>query len=55
MPHRNVAIWEDQGEPYGVFEIEGTEDNVYLSEKISLRSFEVDETSLRAVRYGERK
>ena len=48
--HRNVAIWEDQGEPYGLFEIEGTDDNVYLSETISLHSFEVDETSFRAGR-----
>lgn len=35
VPHRNVAIWEDQGQPYGIFEIEGTEYNVDISEEIS--------------------
>jgi hypothetical protein len=35
VPHRNVAIWEDQREPYGFFEIEGAEYNVDVSEKIS--------------------
>jgi hypothetical protein len=36
VPHRNqVAIWEDQREPYGIFEIEGAEYNVDVSEKIS--------------------
>ncbi len=35
VPHRNVAIWEDQGESYGIFEIEGAEYNVNVSEKIS--------------------
>jgi hypothetical protein len=35
VPHRNEAIWEDQREPYGIFEIEGTEYNVDFSEKIS--------------------
>ncbi len=35
MPYRNVAFWEDQGEPYGIFEIEGAEHNVDVTEKIS--------------------
>jgi hypothetical protein len=35
VPHQNVAIWEDQRQPYGIFEIEGTEYNVDVSEKIS--------------------
>ena len=35
VPYRNVAFWEDQGEPYGIFEIEGAEHNVDVSEKIS--------------------
>jgi Family of unknown function (DUF6544) len=45
VPHRNVAIWEDQGGPYGIFEIEGAEYNVDVSGKISPDSFEVDEES----------
>lgn len=35
VPLRNVAIWEDQGEPYGIFEIEGVEYNVDVSDKVS--------------------
>jgi hypothetical protein len=35
IPHRNVAIWEDQTEPYGIFEIDGAEYNVDVSEMIS--------------------
>jgi hypothetical protein len=46
VPHRNVAIWEDQGEPYGIFEIEGAEYNVDVSEKIPADGFEADETRL---------
>jgi len=45
VPHRNMAIWEDQREPYGIFEIEGTEYNVDVSGKISPGSFEADEES----------
>jgi hypothetical protein len=37
IPHRNVAIWEDEREPYGIFEIEGTEYNVDVSEKITTK------------------
>jgi hypothetical protein len=29
-----VAAWEDQGQPYAILEIEGTEYNVDVSEKI---------------------
>jgi hypothetical protein len=39
-PRRNAAIWEDQREPYGIFEIEGTEYNVDVSDKISSESLE---------------
>ena len=46
VPHRNMAIWEDQGEPYGIFEIEGAEYNVGDSGKISPDSFEADEARL---------
>ncbi len=35
VPHRNVAFWEDYGGSYGIFEIEGAEYNVDVSEKIS--------------------
>jgi len=35
VPLRNMAIWEDQGEPYGIFEIEGVEYNVNVSDKVS--------------------
>lgn len=34
VPHRDTAIWEDQGRPYVVLDIEGTEYNVDVSEKI---------------------
>lgn len=34
MPHRAVGVWEDQEEPYGIFDIEGAEYNVDVSEKI---------------------
>ena len=34
VPHRNVAIWADEGGPYGIFRIEGTEYNVDISGKI---------------------
>ena len=55
VPHRNLAIWEDQQEPYGIFEIEGTEYNVDVSEKIPPDSFEAEGTSLLGSRrYGER-
>jgi hypothetical protein len=50
VPHRNVAIWEDLGDPYGIFEVEGAEYNVDVSEKIPPDSFEADETSLRGGR-----
>ncbi len=33
-PHRAVAAWEDEREPYGTFEIEGAEYNVDVSETI---------------------
>ena len=55
VPHRNLAIWEDQQEPYGIFEIEGTEYDVDVSEKIPPDSFEAEGTSLLGSRrYGER-
>jgi hypothetical protein len=34
VPHRNVAVWGDQGEPYGIFEVEGAEYNVSVSDKV---------------------
>lgn len=34
VPHRPVAVWEDQEEPYAILEIEGVEYNVDVSEKI---------------------
>ena len=34
VPHHTVAIWEDQGRPYVILDIEGTEYNVEISEKI---------------------
>ncbi len=34
LPHRAVAAWEDQGEPYIDLHVEGTEYNVDISEKI---------------------
>jgi hypothetical protein len=34
VPHKNVATWEDQEEPYGIFKVEGAEYNVDVSEKI---------------------
>ncbi|MCA3748083.1 MAG: hypothetical protein IN808_02965 [Rubrobacter sp.] len=34
LPHRGVARWEDQREPYIVFEIEGAEFNVDVSEQV---------------------
>jgi len=33
-PHHPVAAWEDQEQPYAILEIEGTEYNVDVSEKI---------------------
>ncbi len=34
VPHRGMAMWEDQQEPYIIFEIEGAEYNVDVSGKI---------------------
>jgi len=34
VPHRNVAIWEDVQEPYGIFEVEGVEYGVAVSQQI---------------------
>ena len=34
VPHRDAATWEDQGRPYVVLDIGGTEYNVDVSEKI---------------------
>jgi hypothetical protein len=34
VPHRDAAIWEDQGRPYIVLDIEGTEYNVDVSDEI---------------------
>jgi hypothetical protein len=34
VPHHTVAIWEDQGWTYVILDIEGTEYNVEISEKI---------------------
>ena len=34
LPHRAVAAWEDQGEPYIDLHVEGTEYNVDASDKI---------------------
>jgi hypothetical protein len=34
VPHRNVAIWADEGGPYGIFRIEGAEYNVDVSGRI---------------------
>ncbi len=34
VPHRDAAVWKDQGEPYIVLDVEGTEYNVDVSEKI---------------------
>lgn len=33
-PRRDAAVWEDQGEPYIVLDVEGTEYNVDVSRKI---------------------
>ena len=33
-PHHDVAIWEDQGRPYVVLDIEGTEYNVDVSARV---------------------
>jgi hypothetical protein len=54
VPHLNLAIWEDQREPYGIFEIEGTEYNIDVSEKILPDSHEADETGLRGGRVAEK-
>ena len=37
VPHQNVAIWVDEGRPYGIFRIEGAEYNVDVSEKVPQR------------------
>jgi hypothetical protein len=37
VPHQNVAIWVDEGRPYGIFRIEGAEYNVDVSGKVSQR------------------
>lgn len=34
VPHRNTAMWEDEGEPYIVLDLDGVEYNVDVSEEI---------------------
>lgn len=34
MPHRLVAAWEDEEEPYVILDLEGAEYNVDVSDKI---------------------
>jgi hypothetical protein len=34
VPRRLVGVWEDQGEPYVILDLEGAEYNVDVSEKI---------------------
>lgn len=34
VPHRVAGVWEDEREPYAIFEVEGAEYNVDVSDKV---------------------